>query len=97
VREGRRGGRGGDGGGRFRFGKRTGRGSGPGRDSVGWLPSRGGQGAAARCEERVGTRRRREVGEGAPNGWAPRVSERGTEGGGGRAADGPFGPISAGD
>jgi hypothetical protein len=47
VREGRGGGRGGDGGGRFRFGKRRGRESGPGRGSASRLPSRGGQGAAA--------------------------------------------------
>jgi hypothetical protein len=70
VKEGREGGRGRDGGGHFRFGKRRGRGSGPRRGSAGWLPSRGGQGAVAR----------REVGEGAPDGWAPRVGERGRGG-----------------
>ena len=36
----------------------------------------------------------REVGEGAPDGWAPRVRERGRDGGG-RRLMGPGGPISA--
>jgi hypothetical protein len=77
------------------FGSEEARGRGPvsqGRESG---LARSGQGTTARREARTGTRRRREVGEGAPDGWAPRVSERGREGGGGRAADGRFGPISA--
>jgi hypothetical protein len=56
---------------------------------IGWAASRGGarrRGGRERARRGssfgvqgtvAGTRRRREVGEGAPDGWAPRVSERG--------------------
>jgi hypothetical protein len=95
VREGHGGGRGGDGGGRFRFGKRRGRESGPGRGS-----------RLAGCPAGVVRARRRDVRSArAPGGGGryekgplmggPHTSMR--EGGGGRAADGPFGPISIGD
>jgi hypothetical protein len=82
VREGRGGGRGGDGGGRFRFGGGEGtRSSQPGA----WVDS----------ASRARARRRREVGEGAPDEWAPRIGEReGREVA--RATDGPVVGWSAG-
>jgi hypothetical protein len=62
------------------------------RKGIGWAASKGGarhrggreraqRGSSSGVQGAVAvTRRRREVGEGAPDGWAPRVSERGRGG-----------------
>ena len=80
---------------------REGRGGGRGGDGAA-VSGAGRGGDTARGTGRRGARRARhqaaaaalEVGEGAPDGWAPCVSERGREGGG-RRLMGPGGPVSA--
>ena len=79
---------------------REGRGGGRGGDGAA-VSGAGRGGDTARGTGRRRARRARhqaaaalEVGEGAPDGWAPCVSERGREGGG-RRLMGPGGPVSA--